>query len=401
MMGRPPREIEFDRFDGIVIHYSLIACHDSYLHPSVRRRLARFRGIKVAYVQDDYRFINDTCAALRFMGIHILFGLVPQDIIDLVYSPAALPNVRRETVLAGYVSEELNTVAVTPYENRTLDIGYRARRVPDWLGSFAQEKSVIAQKVLQDAPKFQLTCDIATQESDRIYGQNWITFLTRCKAVLGTESGASVCDFSGEIQRKVEAHVLRHPNATFEELRELYFKEQDGRIVLNVISPRCFEAASLRTLMIMYEGRYSGRLEAWRHYVPLKRDHSNMDEVVAVLRDPLRAQEIIDRAYREVALNPENSFRAMVAQFDRAVDATFRPEMASARAPYSDDEFQEIERRAATRRQWQGLRHLLITNAVKVLDACLAYVPKPIAVPLRARLRDLYHTLAGLKRRFR
>lgn len=78
MMGRPPHGIDFDRFDGIIIHYSLIACHNSYIHPSVRRRIGRFRGIKLAYVQDDYRFINDTCAALRFMGINVLFGLAPK-----------------------------------------------------------------------------------------------------------------------------------------------------------------------------------------------------------------------------------------------------------------------------------------------------------------------------------
>ena len=55
---------------------------------------------------------------------------------------------------------------------------------------------------------------------------------------------------------------------------------------MNVISPRCFEAAALRTLMVMYEGEYAGILEAGRHYVELKRDHSNIDEVVSAIRSP-------------------------------------------------------------------------------------------------------------------
>lgn len=399
MLGRIPRGIDLDRFDGIVIHYSLIACHDSYIWPAERRKIARFRGLKLAFVQDDYRFINDTCAALRFMGIHALFGLAPQDIIDLVYSPEALPGVRRETVLAGYVPEALTRVQVPRYEDRSIDVGYRARRLPAWLGAFGQEKSIIADKVLLDAPKFGLKCDISTREADRIYGEHWTKFLTNCKAVLGTESGSSICDFSGDIQRKVEAHVLRHPDAKFEELCDLYFKDQDGRILLNVISPRCFEAACLRTLMIMYEGRYSDRLEAWRHYVPLKRDHSNMDEVVAVLRDPTRAKEIIDRAYREVALEPRNSFRAMVEQVDRVIEECFRPDMAARRPPYTDREFSKVLRQAAVRRNWRAMRHNMVIQAVKALDACLTYVPKPLAIRIRANLRNLYHTLAGLKRR--
>src|SRR5262249_53162455 len=92
-----------------------------------------------------------------------------------------------------------------------------------------------------------------------------------------------------------------------------------NNVVIQVISPRCFEAAALRTLMILYPGLYSGILEPWRHYVPLKRDHSNMDEVVAVVRDPIRAQKIIDAAYHEVALNPRYSFLAMVEEFDRDI----------------------------------------------------------------------------------
>ncbi len=401
MMGRLPPGVYLDRFDGIIIHYSLIACHDSYIEPALRRRIARFPGIKLAFVQDDYRFINDTCAALRSMGVHVLFGLASPDIIDLVYSPAALPNVRRETVLAGYVDEDLNALPVRPYEKRTIDIGYRARRLPAWLGSHAQEKSIIADKILADAPRYGLACDISTREADRIYGEDWIDFLTNSKAVLCTESGSGVCDFSGDIQRNVEAHMLRDPEATFDELRELYFKDQDGRIMMNIVSPRCFEAASLRTLMIGYEGHYSGRLEAWRHYVPLKRDHSNMDEVVAVLRDPRRAQEIIDRAYNEVALNPENSFRAMVAQFDTAIRERFQPEMASSRSPYSEAEYRRLERRAARRQRWRAARHRAVVRGVKVLDACLVYVPRPIAVRVRAMLRELYHRLARLKREFR
>jgi hypothetical protein len=370
--------IEFDRFDGIIIHYSLVACMDSYIGPKSRAAIREFSGLKVAFVQDDYRWVNETVDAMRDLGTHILFGLVPPEIIDQVYSPERLPGVSRETVLTGYVPLDLTKRVVPLLKDRHLDVGYRARKVPAWLGSFGQEKWLIAERFKKDADQYGVTCDFSTREEDRIYGESWIKFLVDCKAVLGTESGASICDFTGEIQRKVEAHVVANPDTAFETLRDLYFRDEDGRIVLSVISPRCFEAAALRTLMILYEGTYSGRLVPWRRYVPLKKDHSNMAEVVEVLRDEGRAQAIVDTAFSEVALNPDNSFAAMVRQVDSAIDRVFCEEMAARKLPYDEAPFAAILRRRRRREQvrkaYVSARRLVkiaLVEAIRCVAACL------------------------------
>jgi hypothetical protein len=72
--------------------------------------------------------------------------------------------------------------------------------------------------------------------------------------------------------------------------------------------------------MIMYPGGYSGVLEAGRHYVPLAPDHSNMEEVVDVLRDPHRAGWIIENAYKEIACSGKWTYKSFVTQFDRVID---------------------------------------------------------------------------------
>jgi hypothetical protein len=336
-LGNLPNWLDLSRFDGVIVHYSLIACYENYLSADARRRIREFNGFKAAFVQDDYRWINDTVDAFAYMKINALFPLAGPEIMDQVYSPERLPGVRRETVLTGYVPEELSLRAVKPLSERPIDVGYRARKVPMWIGSHTLQKWQIADRFLADAPRYGLKVDISYREEDRIYGEKWIEFISNCKAVLGTESGASVCDFTGNIQRQVEAHLRKDPDATFEQLRDLYFKDEDGRIMMNVISPRTFEAACLRTLMIFYEGHYSGILKPWRHYVPLQRDHSNMDEVVGVLRDEARAQEIVDTAYREIALNPAYTFRALVERVDAIIAEDYRP--AGERVGYSDAEF--------------------------------------------------------------
>lgn len=332
--------VDLSGYDALVVHYSLVACYDAYLAPPTRRKIRAFRGLKAAFVQDDYRFIDRTVEAFAYLRINALFPLAGPSIIDEVYSPAKLPGVRKVTVLAGYVPEQLATIEVPRYAERPIDVGYRARKLPAWMGSHTLQKWQISERFAADAVRYGLKVDLSCREEDRIYGDDWIRFVTRCKSMLGTESGASVCDFTGKIQENVERHLEHHPNTSFEELRERYFKDEDGRLMMNVISPRCFEAAALRTLMVMYEGEYSGVLEPWRHYVPLKPDHSNMKEVVSILRDDRRAEEIIDRAYRDLILSGRYSYRTMVATIDRVFDECLMPEMLAAnrRDPVSPGE---------------------------------------------------------------
>jgi hypothetical protein len=329
--------IPFQEFDGLVLHYSASAAQ---LPPWVAERVRAFNGYKAIYIQDEYRWVDATAAAVASLGIGAMFTAVNSEVIDRIYYHESIREVRRRRTLTGFVPEYLTRIAVPAYDVRPIDVGYRARKLPSWLGRFAQEKWEIGQFFKRDGGRYGLVCDIEYEESKRIYGADWVKFLSDCKAVLGTESGASFIDFSGKVRPAVETFEASHPGVSFEEVHARFLAERDGETVIQVISPRCFEAAALRTLMILYPGRYSGVLEAWRHYVPLQRDHNNMDEVVAVLRDNVRAQEIIDHAYREVALNPRYSFRAMVQEFDSDI-----AEHAPSRSRLTPYDIVRLERR--------------------------------------------------------
>jgi hypothetical protein len=335
MLGEISPWIDLARFDGVIIHYTLVACSDRFIAPSSRARLRAFTGLKAMFIQDEYRFVDQTIAAMRDLGINLLFTCVPEGEIDKVYSPEALPGVVKVNVLTGYVPKNLLGRAVPAPSDRPIDIGYRGRRLDAHLGRLGKEKSEIADRVAADAPKYGIVADISCGEHDRLYGVAWIDFICRCKAMLGVESGASVFDFTGEIERRVRLHLRHHPDASYEELEQLYFLEYEGKIRLNQISPRCFEAAALRTLMVLYEGDYSGILKPWRHYVPLKKDHSNMAEVVNVLRDAARVAEITERAYREIALEQRYSYAGAVAKVDAAIEAAICAEMVSCKKAYS------------------------------------------------------------------
>jgi hypothetical protein len=395
MLGDIPADCDLSRFDAIVVHYTLVACMDFYLSPASRARISAFTGLKALFIQDEYRHVDESIATMRELGIHVLFTCVPEGEIEKVYSEAALPGVRKVNVLTGYVPEDLLHRKLRPLDQRPVDVGYRGRKVPAWLGELGQEKWRIGIKFLEDARPLGLVCDISYREEDRLYGDAWIEFVTRCKAMLGVESGASVFDFSGDIQRNVDRHVARAPETTFETLRDLYFSSEESRISLAQISPRSFEAAALRTLMILYEGEYSGILQPWRHYVPLRKDHSNMEDVVKVLRDPKRCQEIVDCAYQEVALNPKNSFKAFVQQTDEVLREAWRPHMRAAGEPYSMAQFRwlvalnpsTLKRRAY--RKVAGKAHWLIYGVL------LSWLSPAVRDRLQPRIRKLYSGVAS------
>ena len=67
-----------------------------------------------------------------------------------------------------------------------------------------------------------------------------------------------------------------------------------------MITPRSFEAIAMKTVQVMYPGEYSGILEPWKHYIPINRDFSNLNEVIKALKNDEFLQKMADHAYTEI-----------------------------------------------------------------------------------------------------
>jgi hypothetical protein len=320
-----PHRVALERFDAIVIHYSTaLGYHlDHYISRAARQRVREFRGLKAAFIQDEYRMVDRVHDVLRFLGIDVLFTCVPVPEIEKVYPQSALPGLTKIHNLTGYVPDRLLRRSVPRIADRPIDVGYRTRRMPFWLGELGAEKSRIAELFVAHARDTRLRLDISCHEADRLYGDRWTTFVGSCKAMLGVESGSSVFDFTGELQHEVESYVARYPDATFEDVQAKFLRPYEGRIRLNQISPRCFEAAALRTAMVLYEGHYSGVLQAGRHFIPLKKDFSNFADVLAALRDEDGLQQMVDHTFEEVARNRAYSYDAFIGGFDETLAREF------------------------------------------------------------------------------
>ena len=395
------RYLDLSGFDVIIFHYSLVISSKRYIHAAFRHKIREFKGLKIAFIQDEYRWIDRTANSLRDLGVDVVFSLVDKEDVRKVYRHPWCESIRFEHTLTGFTPVELARKRVPDYEDRPLDVVYRARRLPAWYGKHAQQKWRIAEDFIPHAKAFGLKFDISTLEQDRIYGASWDTFIANSKSALGTESGVSVCDFSGELQKSVEDHVRKHPDTTFEELHDLYIGEADGKIVINVLSPRCFEAAALRTLMILYPGDYSGVLEAGRHYVMLEPDQSNVEDVIDVLRHPTKAKEIIDTAFREIAMSERWSPAALAAHVNAVIHEEAGPPIG-ALPPLPDDiEKAQEKARAQTRRQQKIHEFLLaLSNLVpKTHDTLQAHLPEAVWKIVKPPLRFVYRQARAVVRK--
>lgn len=304
-------------FDVVIIHYSIITFSHLYLPPLYRRALQDFSGLKIVFIQDEYRTVFQAIDAMIELGIDVLFTCVPEANVGRIYGQLRRRGIRIETTLTGYVADNLLRLRPPPLRERPLDVTYRGRTLPYTLGKLGQEKVFIAREFNAQGNNFDLKTDIGWREQDRIYGDAWVQLMCSGRAVLGTESGASICDFTGDIDRAVQLYLLEHPDAGFEEVFDTLLYPYEGNAVINTISPRAFEAISLGTALIQFPGSYSGILEANRHYISLEKDFSNIEDVIAQLRDLDYLETMTRRAREEIIDSGNHAYQ----KFSREVDS--------------------------------------------------------------------------------
>lgn len=312
--------LDLDAFDVVVLHYSIFVISENYLSPRFRDKVRRYGGLKVQFIQDEHRRVDQMTEMMRYLGIQVLFTLLPQREVRKVYGPERLPGVELVHSLAGYVPESLRDVPAPPLEARPIDIGYRGRTLPFWLGRVAQEKAWIGQGVLAAAGRYGWKCDIGWTEQDRIYGAEWTRFMGSCKATLGTESGASITDRDGSIERRTKQYLAAHPDAKFEQVFEAVLRPHEGNVRVNAISPRILEAVASRTALILFPGEYSGVIQPRVHYIPLAKDFSNLDEVDARLRDRAFLAAMTERAHRDLIASGRFSYRGFIREVDAVLE---------------------------------------------------------------------------------
>jgi hypothetical protein len=101
------------------------------------------------------------------------------------------------------------------------------------------------------------------------------------------------------------------------------------------------------------EGEYNGILTPWVHYIPFKKDFSDIDEVLAILKKDELREHMVEQTYQDIVRSGKYSYRAFVKfVFDR-IEKDVNPTPASAWERFIFDFNKKMEQ------LWVGNLHIL------------------------------------------
>lgn len=314
--------INFSNFDAIALHYS-VRLPFNQISELTAEQLKCYSGLKFLFIQDEYDNTHQAWYWIKRIGFQLVFTVVPEAGIENVYPSSEFEGVRFVSNLTGYVPEEIKFYNdILPASRRELMVGYRGRPLPIKYGSLGKEKVEIGKIVKQYCNDYNIVEDVEWSEEKRIYGPDWYIFMTTCRSMLGSESGSNVFDWDGLLDQEINEFRGKYPDVADDVIYNKFVKPKEVDGLMNQISPRVFEAIIARTALVMFEGEYSGIIKAGVHYISVKKDGSNLQEVFKLLRDDKYIEEMTSRAFEDVIGSEKYSYKNFVKMLDQEIDIT-------------------------------------------------------------------------------
>lgn len=302
------RRSEIGRYDLIILLHSTNA--DSMLALTMLEGVLKNRkGKLVMFVGNEYCLMPEKIGFLNRVEADFVVCQLPEKAANWLYSDS-----RAGRVLC--IPHGFNEKAYRPHTRtceRKIDIGFIGDRYSFAIGD--TERTDIAHFFVN--AEFGLRTDIRIGEKLRIPRDRYVRFLNSVRATLGAESGTYYLEKTDETYKRVEAFLSLRPQATFEEVYERFFKGYKNPVSGKTISSRHFEPIGTKTCQVLLEGDYSGILKPNEHYIPLRKDYSNANEVLERLRDDSYVQRMVDDTY-EFAMEG-HTYRHRVRELWKAV----------------------------------------------------------------------------------
>jgi hypothetical protein len=371
------------RFDAVALHTTLLAVRWNAYFTAWRRGLdwlADVDCLKIAFPQDEYDRAHVLDDWLDDLGVSVICS-----VLDDRHRADLYPKLHRKAefhgILTGYIDEasaERVRTRLAPTRERQFDLVYRARHLPYRFGSHGQLKHLIGEAALERAGRHDLRCDISTRAPETILGDAWLQFLGNGRATVGAESGASALDARGEVQDRIAAMLAEEPGLSFESVAARMSPGWDDYRFF-AVSPRHLEAVVTKTAQILVEGRYSGVLEPDRHYIPVRRDFSDLDEALERGRDRALLERLADQAYRDLYESGQYGSRRLTATVEQIL-----AQHAPSRGGVPGALFRSAERLSGLQ---AGAERMIVAPAANVIRVGRAGVPEMLA-GLRLIARD-------------
>lgn len=266
-------------------------------------------SLKVALPQDEWIHTDLLNQFVNEFNIRIIFSVAPESEWKVIYNNIDFSRVQLYRILTGYIDPLIvSKYSNSENENRLIDVGYRAFKAPPWLGKHGYLKTLIATIFNQKCQEENLLSDISVKDEDTILGDRWYDFLKSCKYFIGVEGGSTVLDRKGTIWKEGIQFLRDNPEASYEEVERAIFPDKEGTINLVAISPRHLECCITRTCQILVKGDYNGILIPNKHYIELKEDFSNINEVIRLVKNDNLRKQITEQAFNDIVASERFSY---------------------------------------------------------------------------------------------
>ena len=123
----------------------------------------------------------------------------------------------------------------------------------------------------------------------------------------------------GSIREKAQQAWAARPNLSEDEIYQEFIEPHDNHVKMNQISPKIFEAIALKTGLVLFEGHYSGVVRTREHFICLKKDFSNIDNVLDAIGDADAVQAMADRAFRDIVETGQYGYSRFVSEIDHVL----------------------------------------------------------------------------------
>ena len=318
-------DFDINDYDIVFQNYCARLCFEDYVSQHYQNALLNFRGLKIISVQDDYDRTATLHRAIRRLGFHVLLTCIPSEFWPLAYPKSELPGLTIIQGLTGYMPESMRDrhFAITPLGERKIWVAYRGRDIGARYGRLGFDKYEVGRRMGEICTARGIPCDIAMDDASRIYGDAWYKFLGSSRAMIGSESGSNAFDFDGDLEDEIKAFraVHRRP-PRYQEFKHI-LDPFEAPFDVGQISPRVFECAVMMTPMILYRGNYSNAITANVHYIPLEKDFSNAEAILARLGDLEYLQGFADRTYQRLVLSGEYGYRSFARKIETTIEEQY------------------------------------------------------------------------------
>lgn len=325
--GTLPEGLASIPFDAVIFHYTFLALRFDQpsfwaMYKRIKPVLEKLQGVKVLIPHDEYVYTRSLWTLIRDCNVQRIYSsCFPPDCNKIFPETETGKKDLCHPVFTGYIDPATLTLVEkrrARLPDKDLDVGYRAGGANYIFGFHGQLKTDLANAFKARMPQHPgLKEDVKLTYMDSfqntITGNAWFDFLLRCRAALGCLGGSSILDPDGEIRAHTLTYVRAHPYAKREEIAQACYQGKDGWIQTKILGPRVFECAMTRTCQLLVEGDYFGVVEPNVDYIPIKRDFSNLDEIMDLVeQNPDYCEMIAEQCYKHVVASGKYSYEKFV-----------------------------------------------------------------------------------------